>query len=219
MSKIRTAWGAFEERRPGLAQLVMFSLLSSGMTVLQLVLMPAIKWAFGMTSLVETSFQVLEVTAASGDQPFYVFDYAAGALPLGGGGLAYFLAVQITLLVAQIINFFLQRTITFKSSSNVWWAAFWYTVAYVVISFGAAVLQAFYKDPVYTLFMDTWGLGAGGEALADVATMLINACVSFWVFFPIFKIIFKQEPAEDDGTPLDPAEAAGASETVGSSLR
>jgi hypothetical protein len=66
----------------------------------------------------------------------------------------------------------------------------------VVITFGAAVLQAFYKDPVYTLFMDTWGLGAGGEALADVATMLINACVSFWVFFPIFKIIFKRVPEE-----------------------
>ncbi|ACZ20475.1 hypothetical protein Sked_05140 [Sanguibacter keddieii DSM 10542] len=218
MSKIRTAWGAFEERRPGLAQLIMFSLLSSGMTVLQLVLMPAIKWAFGTTSLIDTSFQLLEVAAASGDQPFYVFDYAAGALPLGGGGLAYFLAVQITLLVAQVINFFLQRNITFKSNSNVWWAAFWYTVAYVVITFGAAVLQAFYKDPVYTLFMDTWGLGAGGEALADVATMLINACVSFWVFFPIFKIIFKQEPDDDDVAP-DAAQADGGTEVVAAGLR
>ena len=97
----------------------------------------------------------------SGGTPFYVFDYAAGALPLGGGGLAYFLAVQITLLVAQVINFFLQRSITFKSTSNVWWAAFWYTVAYVVISFGAAVLQAFYKEPrLHALHGD---LGAGRE--------------------------------------------------------
>lgn len=198
MSKMRAAWAEFEGRRPGVAQLILFTVLSSGMTVLQLILMPAIKWVFGRTDLVDTTFQVLRVGAASGDTPFYVFDYAAGALPLGGGGLAYFLAVQITLLIAQVINFFLQRNITFKSNSNVWWAAFWYTVAYVVISFGAAVLQAFYKEPVYTLFMDTWGMGASGEALADVATMLINACVSFWVFFPIFKVIFKQEP--EDGT-------------------
>lgn len=200
MTTIRAVWNRFADRRPGLAQLVMFSLLSTGMTVLQLILMPAIKWAFGRTSLVDTAFQVFQVGDASGGTPFYVFDYAAGALPLGGGGLAYFLAVQITLLVAQVINFFLQRSITFKSTSNVWWAAFWYTVAYVVISFGAAVLQAFYKEPVYTLFMETWGLGASGEALADVATMLINACVSFWVFFPIFKLIFKQEPAVGDAT-------------------
>lgn len=217
MSKMRTAWAQFEERRPGVAQFILFTVLSSGMTVLQLILMPAIKWAFGKTELVDTAFQVLRIGAASGDTPFYVFDYAAGALPLGGGGLAYFLAVQITLLIAQVINFFLQRNITFKSNSNVWWAAFWYTVAYVVISFGAAVLQAFYKEPVYTLLMDTWGLGASGETLADFATMLINACVSFWVFFPIFKVIFKQEP-EVDAVP-DDAETGGSAETVGAGAR
>ncbi len=27
--------------------------------------------------------------------------------------------------------------------------------------------------------------------MADVITMLINSAVSFWVFFPIFRIIFK----------------------------
>lgn len=27
--------------------------------------------------------------------------------------------------------------------------------------------------------------------------MIINAAISFWVFFPIFKVIFKQVPEED----------------------
>ena len=40
--------------------------------------------------------------------------------------------------------------------------------------------------------------GAGGETFADVITMIINAAVSFWVFFPIFKLIFKQEGMEED---------------------
>jgi len=31
--------------------------------------------------------------------------------------------------------------------------------------------------------------------------MMINAVLSFWVFFPIFKVIFKREP--------EPAEPAG----------
>ena len=31
---------------------------------------------------------------------------------------------------------------------------------------------------------------------ADVVTMIINAAISFWVFFPIFKVIFKQEDVQ-----------------------
>ena len=41
-------------------------------------------------------------------------------------------------------------------------------------------------------------MGAAGETVADVITMIINAAISFWVFFPIFKVIFKQEPSEKD---------------------
>src|SRR5690606_5619200 len=110
-----------------------------------------------------------------------------------GGGLAYFLAVQITLAIAQIINFFAQRSITFKSNSNIWQAAFWYVVAYIIITIGAAAAQGFYKAPIYNLFINTWEMGAVGETTADVITMIINSAISFWVFFPIFKVIFKQK--------------------------
>lgn len=44
--------------------------------------------------------------------------------------------------------------------------------------------------------MTTWGLGATGETIADVITMIINSALSFWVFFPIFKIIFKRVPED-----------------------
>ena len=46
-------------------------------------------------------------------------------------------------------------------------------------------------------------MGAGGETFADVITMIINAAISFWVFFPIFKVIFKQEPSEEDAQASD----------------
>lgn len=195
---LRQAWSGFQERRPGVAQFLVFFMLSNGITVLQLALMPFFKWLLGMTSLVDTSFQVLPIGSDVGGEPFFIFNYAAGALPQGGGGLAYFLSVQITLLIAQVINFFAQRNVTFKSNSSVGRAAFWYVVAYVIITFGAAALQGFYKAPIYDLFIDTWGLGKTGESLADMATMIINAALSFWVFFPIFKIIFKRVPEPDD---------------------
>lgn len=102
--------------------------------------------------------------------------------------------MQITLLVAQVINFFAQRDITFRSNSSVARAAAWYAIAYLVITLFAAAAQGWYKAPIYDLFIDSWGLGGTGETLADFVTMIINAAVSFWVFFPIFKVIFKQVP-------------------------
>ena len=123
-----------------------------------------------------------------------MFNYAAGSLSEGGGGgLAYFLAGQIAMAIAQIINFFAQRNVTFKSNSNIWKAAFWYVIAYLIISIGAAALQGLYKEPIYNLLMNTWGMGSAGEVMADFITMIINCAISFWVFFPIFKIIFKNE--------------------------
>lgn len=194
ITRLRDAWRRFAERRPGVAQFVVFFVLSNGITVLQLAMMPLIKWGFGMTPLVDTAFQVWPIGSNPDGSQYFVFDYAAGALPAGGGGLAYFLAVQITLLVAQVINFFAQRNITFKSNSSVGKAAMWYAIAYVAITILAAAAQGLYKTPIYDLFIDTWGMGGTGETLADFVTMIINAAISFWVFFPIFKVIFKQVP-------------------------
>ncbi len=195
--RIREAWSSFYERRPAVAQFIMFALLSNGVTVLQLILMPAFRAAFAHTSLVDTTFQVLPIGSNVDGSAFFIFDYPAGALPDGGGGLAYFLAVEITLAIAQVINFFLQRNITFRSNRSVWRAAMWYLIAYVVITFVAAAAQGLYMAPLYRLLITTWGWGATGETVADVVTMIINSAISFWVFFPIFRLIFrrKEEPA------------------------
>ncbi|GAA1411305.1 hypothetical protein [Oerskovia paurometabola] len=205
---MRSFWADLSERRPTVAQFIMFSLLSTGMTVLQLALMPLFKGIFNLTPLVDQTFQALAVSTNTDGSPFYLFDYAAGALPGGGGGLAYFLAVQVTLLIAQVINFFLQRNVTFKSDTNIWRAAAWYFVAYVVITFAAAALQGFYKEPIYQWMVERWG--STGEVGADLVTMIINALISVVVYFPILKIIFRQMPGTDGGAGAGPADVAVA---------
>ncbi|MCM8710753.1 hypothetical protein M2651_06890 [Clostridium sp. SYSU_GA19001] len=186
-------WSKFREKHPELAQFIVFLILSNGITVLQMVLMPVIKGVFEHTALINTNFQVFKVGNNLDGSPYYVFNYAAGSIAAGGGGgLAYFLAVQITLAVAQIINFFVQRNITFKSNGNIWEAAFWYVVAYIVISISAAAFQGLYKAPIYNFFMNTLELGSVGVTIADFITIIINCAISFWVFYPIFKIIFKR---------------------------
>lgn len=196
MQALKRWWSAFEDKHTTAAQFIAFFILSDGITVLQLVLMPVFKWLFVHMSLSDIPVQFLPVGVSHG-HTVYLFDYPAGVLQFGGGGgLAYFLAVEITLLIAQVINFFAQRNVTFKSNSSVGKAAFWYAIAYVVITIAAAALQVLYKDPIYVWSIDKMGLT--GEIFADVVTMIINAAISFWVFFPIFKVIFKKEAAEED---------------------
>jgi len=36
-------------------------------------------------------------------------------------------------------------------------------------------------------------MGKVGETLADIISMLINCALSFWVYYPILKIIFKNK--------------------------
>lgn len=183
-------WGRFSAKHPAIAQFLIFFVVSNGVTVLQMILMPLVKYLFGFTPLVDTGFQVFPCGYVGG-RPYYIFDYAAGAITDGGGGgLAYFLAVEITMAAAQVINFFLQRNVTFKSDGSVAKAAFWYVIAYIIISIGAAALQGLYKDPIYNFFLNL--MGSAGITLADAVTMIINCALSFWVFFPIFKVIFKQ---------------------------
>ncbi|MFV0427521.1 MAG: hypothetical protein ACK5KU_10885 [Beutenbergiaceae bacterium] len=208
ITAIRQWWARFEKKRPNTAQFIMFFILSNGVTLLQVALMPILKGIFNQTSLVNVSAQWFPVGSKPGGDTYYIFDYPPGELGADGtgGGLAYFLAVQIAILVAQVINFFAQRNVTFKATNSVGKAAFWYVIAYIVITFGAAAAQGFYKAPIYSLLQGWWG--DTGVVVADVVTMIINAAISFWVFFPIFKLIFKSEPEEEAEVAEEGADAA-----------
>ncbi|MDR2751545.1 MAG: hypothetical protein LBC41_12880 [Clostridiales bacterium] len=197
IGKVLGIWRNFSEKHKTIAQFIVFFALSNGVTVLQMIMLIAFKAIFGHTALVETNFRIMQIGRNLNGSDYFIFDYAAGSIASGGGGgLAYFLAVEVTLAIAQVINFFAQRNITFKANNNPWWSAMWYVIAYIGITLVAAAAQGLYKAPVYNLLMNTFGWGATGEAIADVITMFINSAISFWVFFPIFKVIFKNDESK-----------------------
>lgn len=192
-------WKKFKTKHPNIAQFFVFFMLSNGVTVLQMILMPILKNIFAATNLINRNFQIWSLGQNLDGSTYYIFDFEAGTIASGGGGgLAFFLAVQITLLIAQVINFFAQRNITFKSDGNPWKAAFWYAFAYVAITIVASAARGFYTVPIYNLLMNTWGWGATGETIADFITMIIYSAISFWVFFPIFKLIFPQSKEKQE---------------------
>lgn len=193
MAGNKGAWASFSEKHKGVAEFLTFFLISNGVTVLQMIMMPVIKNIFDHTSLVDINFQVWQIGQEVGGSAYYVFNYGAGGIAEGGGGgLAYFLAVEICLLTAQVLNFFLQRKVTFKAEGGILKAATWYFIAWIAISIGAAALQGLYKAPIYEFMIGAMGAGTGAT-VADIITMLINSVISFWVFYPIMKFIFKQK--------------------------
>lgn len=68
--------------------------------------MLALKVAFMYASLVDTVFQFLPAGVPYG-HTVSLLGYPAGSMPMGGSnGLVYFLAVGITLPIAQVANSF-----------------------------------------------------------------------------------------------------------------
>lgn len=194
MKQIENMWNHFQEKHPTISQFLIFFIVSNGVTVLQLILMPILKYLMGNTKLVDIAFQVFPIGHNLDGSQYYIFNYEAGkvdAVTGLGGGLAYFLAVQITIGIAQIVNFFLQRKVTFRAKGSIGKAIFWYLLAYVVITLIAGALQGLYKAPIYAFFMSR--MDEMGQVVADVITMIINCAISFWVFYPILKLIFKEQ--------------------------
>ena len=84
-----------------------------------------------------------------------------------------------------------------------WWTAFedkHTTAAQFIVFF---ILSNGHTVFLFDYSAGSMSVGAGGETFADVITMIINAAISFWVFFPIFKVIFKQEATPEDAQSSD----------------
>lgn len=187
-------WRPFEEKHPAIARFILFNLVGGLVTLMQIVLLPALKAIFAHTNLIHIAFQVLPI--GSGD--FYMFNYPAGLIAQGGGGgLAYFLAVQITILAAQVANFFLQRRFTFQSNASIGKTLIWYLIAYIAVTFLSTALQGVYRAPLYRLLTVGWGWGKTGEAIADMAVVLINCLLQFVVFYPLFHILFQKSDRQN----------------------
>ena len=168
-------------------------------TVVQLVLIPVLQPILGSTSLVNVDLYLFgpigdpqtmtTVTAVgqtvSGLNPYYVFNFTGGPVntlvtrTLNGitgsylthGGVAYFLATFIPLILSQVVSFFLQRKVTFKSSGNIAWQAMWYFAAFLVITVGANALYRIYQPWLYSTL---------GEAIGGLIAAFLQCCIAFW---------------------------------------
>lgn len=200
------------ERHPKIAQFVTYFMVGNLATIVQFVLIPILQPAFSETALINidlhlfgpignpaaTTTVTVDGTTITGLNPYYVFNYTAGPVNtlitrtmngitgeyLAHGGMAYFLATFIPLIISQIVSFFMHRQVTFKSNGNVVLQAIWYFVAFCIITLGANALYGIYQPWLYSTI---------GEKLGGLIAAFLQCCIAFWVFFPILKIIFPEK--------------------------
>ncbi|MDR1093476.1 MAG: glycoside hydrolase family 3 C-terminal domain-containing protein [Clostridiales bacterium] len=223
----KSVWYGFSDKHPKLAkliyQIVFFIIFSEGVTIYQYLVTLFLPMAFGL-KLAEQEFlwpNIFMYNAGGQAWSFNLLGYAvvrdsAGAAIIGGG-LGYFIAFELATFTAQIINFPLQRNITFRSHGNAWWQAMWYLIGWVLVSL--------FCNGVNSLWMP---LANGAvstplpAAITNIITMIIMGGIAMVIFFFIFKIIFpdynavekrlkkKAERLKSSGAPEKAAKAEAA---------
>lgn len=182
MQKIKQLWNQFVEKHPKLSVWVreggFFFIISNLVTLLRAFLMTFLTPAFASFLGTETwGWPNIPLTLFGQTFNFQIVGYDALV-----GGLAYTVAFYSASLVCEVVNFFMQRKITFRSNGNIAFQGSVYFVAWCVItvivnainSVWTGVAVAFLPDVVYNLL-----------------TTFIQGGVSMIVFFFVNKIIFR----------------------------
>ena len=99
------------------------------------------------------------------------------------GGLPYFCAYMVAMVLGEVINFPIQRNFVFRSKGNIARQIMWYVLAFIVITcivnsincIWVAVAGKFVPDFVY-----------------NIGTTVLNGGVSMLIFFFVNKIIFPE---------------------------
>lgn len=203
-SGIKMLW--FKHKK--IAEFIRYFMAGNVVTILQFITLPLLQYVFKFTKLINIDFHFIgpiggidrmaNLNGVLVHDPYYIFNFTAGTVGstvnktlngisgeyLSHGGLAFFLAMFITLIIAQVITFIIQRKLVFKSNSKLTSSIIWFVIATIIITLGQSALYGLYQPWIYSKL---------GDNLGGVVASFVQAIITFWVFFPIFKIIFKKE--------------------------
>ena len=184
-------WTKFSNKHPKLSKLLyeffMFWVFSMMVTIFQYVVMTFLPYAFGLEMAGKEFLWPKVEVKIQGYEPFYwsILGYGVQYNKAGeviiGGGLGYFIAYELATFFAQVINFPLQRNITYKSKGNPYFQAMWFFIAWVLISLFCNAITSFWIG---------WAYQVLPSALYSILTTVITGGVSMVIFFFVNKIIF-----------------------------
>ena len=181
-------FNSFAEKHPAAAKWIreggLFVIVSNLITVFKYLMLQFLPKFFTSLPKVDFGFPGIDVTLFGETFKWNIIGYDAAH-----GGLPYFCAYMVAMVIGEVINFPIQRNVVFRSKGNVAYQIFWYFIAFCVITcivnsincVWVAVAGMFVPDFVY-----------------NIGTTVLNGGVSMLIFFFVNKIIFPEgEPAKN----------------------
>jgi putative flippase GtrA len=91
------------------------------------------------------------------------------------------------MVVGEVINFFIQRSVVFRSKGNILYQGMWYLLAFCLITCVVNSINCVWVDVVKYLLPPTLSW------LHGVGTTVLNGGISMVVFFFVNKIVFRDK--------------------------
>lgn len=196
-------WNKLKIYHPKLAKFIrqfsFFLLFSQGVTIFQYLVFTFLPYLLGINLaskefmwpqiiLVEDLEYIIDNVSYKKDIIYNILGYQVRYdnvtnEVLIGGGLGYFIAYEIGTFLAQVINFPLQRNITFKSKGNPFYQAMWYFIAWVLISLLCNAVNGLWMPFAEIYF---------SPAIYNILVTMVTGTISMVIFFFVFKIIFPE---------------------------
>lgn len=186
MQGIKNWWNRFVEGHPKAAQWIreggLFVIVSNAITVFKYLLLTFLPAAFASLPNIDFGFPGIDLTLFGETFKWNIIGYDAAH-----GGLPYFCAYMVAMVIGEVINFFIQRGWVFRSKGNMAYQALWYLLAFCVVTCVVNSINCIWIA-VAGMFVPNW--------LYNIGTTVLNGGVSMVVFFFVNKIIFPAaEPA------------------------
>ena len=181
--KLKTWWDDFAEKNPKASQWVreggLFVIVSNVITIFKYLILTFLPFAFAFMGSQDFGFPGVDASLFGISFKWYIIGYDADH-----GGLAYFTAYMIAMVIGEVINFFIQRKWVFRSNGNILRQGLWYLLAFCVVTCIVNSINCVWVA-VAGHFVAPW--------LYNIGTTVLNGGVSMVVFFVVNKIVFNDK--------------------------
>ena len=179
-------WNNFAAKHPAAAKWVreggLFVIVSNLITLFKYLLLQFLPKAFASLPVVDFGWPGIDITLFGETFKWNILGYDAAH-----GGLPYFCAYMVAMVIGECINFPIQRNFVFRSKGNLTKQIGWYLLAFCVITCIVNSINCIWVAVASLLVPDF---------IYNIGTTVLNGGISMVIFFFVNKIIFPEGEAK-----------------------
>ena len=165
----------------------MFVIVSNVVTVFKYLILTLLPLTFKGLWAVDFGWPGIEAEIFGQPFTWNIFGYAVKEGGAVMGGLGYFIAYMIAMVIGECINFPIQRNFVFRSKGNLAKQIGWYILAFCVITCIVNSINCVWVAVAGLLVPDF---------IYNIGTTVLNGGISMVIFFFVNKVIFPEGEAK-----------------------